>query len=280
MQVKTSSSSSASASGTSQSQRSFKFRGLCEREYDYSGLYPSAKFNSWSVDDRRKVISTLKGINGGLTSYLYVADATVPNALSLSKDNELDRIDRIAELCAKEGVDFVYGMCFPAAFFMAAQEKDKLREQLHKLKIVDRICALMNRNSRCTRYAFFFDDSPALHLPSTTAPTGLTPGGKTSLLSSLHSYVANHLVEETLRRVKQTQHGGLKFYLLPLFYGKELREARSAASKQGPSFGNQQKVRPHYPSTSGNNCLPDVIAEGTRTGDGQGRGPVLERNGS
>lgn len=153
---------------------------------------------------------------------------------------------QLVEACEKEGVEFHYGLCFPAALFAATPEKDKLRDRVDKLRVVERMAALIGRQSNgCTRFAFFFDDSPAPHLPSTTSPSALSQGGKTSLLSSLHSYVANHLLDETLKRVKQAQHAKLKFHLLPLFYGKEIKEVRSTGggNKQGPSFGGQQNVR-------------------------------------
>lgn len=224
------------------SHLSFKLRGLCERAFDYSRLYPSATFHQWTLADRREMITALKSANGGLTSYLYVNDATALSGLTASKDSELDRAVEIAQVCTKESVDFIFGLSFPASFFTETQEKDKLREKLDKMKIVDRIAGLIGRDVGCSRFAFFFDDSPAPYLPSTTSPSALLSGGKTSLLSSLHSYVANHLFDETTKRIKQSQRGNLEFYLLPLFYGKAIKEARNATSKQGPSFGVHQKV--------------------------------------
>lgn len=211
--------------------------------FNYSNLYPHVSFNQWDFDQRHEIVRALRNPNGGLNSYLYVSDATVPSDLSASKDTELDRVSQIADMCQKERVDFIYGLSFPASFFIATQEKDKIREQIDKLKVIERMVAFLARNAGSTRLAFFFDDSPALHLPSTTSPTALSSGGKSSLLSSLHSYVANLLVEETLKRIKQAQHSSLKFYLMPLFYGKQIRETRTTSVNQGPSFGVHPKVQ-------------------------------------
>lgn len=239
-----SSSSAASSAAPTASQRSFKFRGLCERAFDYAPLYPSAAFHRWSADDRRTVISTLRQTSG-LTTYLYVVDATA--ASGGDGDAELARVGQLADVCAREGVELVYGLSFPAAFFTgAALEKDKVREQVDKLRVVERMTALSSTGAGAvTRFAFFFDDAPAPHLPSTTSPTMLgSAGGKTSLLSSLHAYVANHLLDETRKRAKQAA-SALKFFLLPLFYGKDVKENRSGGAggngpKQTPSFGTQQ----------------------------------------
>jgi hypothetical protein len=243
-----SSSSAASSAAPTASQRSFKFRGLCERAFDYAPLYPSAAFHRWSADDRRTVISTLRQTSG-LTAYLYVVDATAASG----GDAELARVGQLADVCAREGVELVYGLSFPAAFFTgAALEKDKVREQVDKLRVVERMVALSSTGAGAgavTRFAFFFDDAPAPHLPSTTSPTVLGSAGGKTLLSSLHAYVANHLLDETRKRAKQAA-AALKFFLLPLFYGKDVKENRSGGAggngpKQTPSFGTQpHKVTP------------------------------------